>query len=176
MIKVSVIVATYCSGSGLDRVIRSLDGQSMPSDDFEVIFIDDGSPDDTYARLKRIQRRRTNMKIAQIANSGWPSRPRNLAIEMAEGEYLLFMDHDDELSPDALYRAYELGHRNHADVVNAKESRTQFAGWSLDIFVKNVDNAIGQEQANPLMPMNPHKLYRREFLNEHMIRFPEVGS
>ena len=145
----------------------------MPSDQFEVIFVDDGSPDDTFARLEQIQRARPNVRITRIENSGWPSRPRNIALDMARGEYVLFMDHDDELSPDALRAAYDLGHRNGADAVNGKESRTQFAGWSLAIFTENMDNAIGRVQPNPLMPMNPHKLYRRAFLDEHHIRFRE---
>ena len=52
--KVSVIIASYCPGGGLNRVIDSLDAQTLPQDEFEVIFVDDGSPDDTYARLEQI--------------------------------------------------------------------------------------------------------------------------
>lgn len=171
--KVSVLIATYRSGEGLDRVMRSLAAQTLPASEFEIIFVDDGSPDDTWGRLERIAQRFENVRIERIDNSGWPSKPRNLAMSLAKGEYVLFMDHDDELSPDALRAAYELGHANNADAVNAKESRTQFAGWSQQIFTRTLDNAIGEVDPNPLMPMNPHKLYRREFLLEHGILFPE---
>ena len=50
-LKVSVVIATYRSGKGLDRLIRSLDAQTLPHDEWEAIFVDDGSPDDTYERL-----------------------------------------------------------------------------------------------------------------------------
>lgn len=49
--KISVIVAAYKSGDGINKVIRSLDPQTLPQDQFETIIIDDGSPDDTYQRL-----------------------------------------------------------------------------------------------------------------------------
>ena len=46
--KISVIVAAYRPGEGLDGVISSLDAQTLPQDEFETIFVDDGSPDDTF--------------------------------------------------------------------------------------------------------------------------------
>lgn len=170
---VTIIVPTYRSGSGLDRVVASLDAQTMPQEDFEVIFVDDGSPDDTWDRLKRIRATHGNVRIERIENSGWPSRPRNVALELARGEYVVFMDHDDELPPHALEAAYELGHRNGADAVNGKESLTRFPGWALGIYTENIDNAIGRIAPIPLMPLNPHKMYRRQFLLDHGIRFPE---
>lgn len=173
MIKVSVIIATYCSGTGLDRVVRSLDRQTLPAEEFEVIFVDDGSPDDTYRRLEQLKAGRANVQTIRIPHSGWPSRPRNVGIEAARGEYLLFMDHDDELYPDALRAAFALGHANDADAVNGKETRTQLAGWAIDVFTGDLGNGIGLVMPHPLAPMDPHKLYRRTFLNEHHIRFPE---
>lgn len=145
----------------------------MPQEDFEVIFVDDGSPDDTWDRLKRVRATHGNVRIERIENSGWPSRPRNVALELARGEYVVFMDHDDELPPHALEAAYELGHRNGADAVNGKESLTRFPGWALGIYTENIDNAIGRIAPIPLMPLNPHKMYRRQFLLDHGIRFPE---
>ena len=88
--KVSVIIAAYCPGEAVHRVIDSLDAQTLPQRDFEVIFVDDGSPDDTFARLQGFAATRPNMRVLRIKNSGWPSRPRNTGIEHARGEYLLF--------------------------------------------------------------------------------------
>ncbi|GAA1840750.1 glycosyltransferase [Agromyces salentinus] len=170
---VSVVVATYSPGAGLDRLVASLDRQTLPADRFEVIFVDDGSPDDTVERLHRIASTRPNIRVEAIENSGWASRPRNVGLDLAEGEYVLFMDHDDELYPDALRAGAEFARRHGADVLNGKEARTQDAGWALDTYRADSPQDVGREDAHPLVPMNPHKLYRTAFLREHGIRFIE---
>lgn len=175
MIKVSVVVPTYRPGDGLNRLVDSLDAQTLPADEFEVVFVDDGSPDDTFARLQELARTRPNVRAEQIENSGWPCRPRNVGTDLAVGEYVAYMDHDDELGPDALRAAWEYAHANHADVLTGKEARTHNAGWAIDTYREDIPQSVGREDRNPLVPMNPHKLYRRAFLQEHGIRFIEDG-
>ena len=126
--KVSVIIAAYRPGEAVHRVIDSLDAQTLPQDEFEVIFVDDGSPDDTYARLQGFAATRPNMQVYRIENSGWPSRPRNVGIGHARGEYVLFMDHDDSLFPDGLRRAYEYAKLNGADVLSPRKVRRTMSG------------------------------------------------
>ncbi|MET0725108.1 MAG: glycosyltransferase [Leifsonia sp.] len=171
--KVTVIVPTYATGDALGRVMSSLDGQLLPAADFEVIFVDDGSPDDTHARLLEFASTRANVRVERIENSGWPSAPRNLGVGIARGEYVLFLDHDDELYPNALSAAYDWATRTGADVVNGKEARTDQSKWALPTYRANFENAVGRTDVHPLVPTNPHKLYRTAFLREHGIRFPE---
>lgn len=172
--KVSVIIATYCSGSGIDRVMASLDRQTMPQDDFEVILVDDGSPDDTFQHLKQIARARDNVRIFQIPNSGWPSKPRNVGIEHARGEYLTFMDHDDALYPDGLLAAYRYAVETKADIVSPKESKTNDSFWQMNPPVwSNVPNLAADPGIALLIPLVPHKLYARHLFTDHHIRFPE---
>ncbi|WP_052226311.1 glycosyltransferase family 2 protein [Microbacterium mangrovi] len=174
-VKVSVVVATYRPGKGLDRVIRSLDRQSLPHDEWEAIFVDDGSPDDTYARLQELAASRPYMRVTQIENSGWPCRPRNIGTDLARGEYVAYMDHDDELYPDALRDGYAFAKAAGADVLNGKEARTHDPGWAVDTYREDLPQAKFLTTMHPLIPANPHKLYRRAFLNEHGIRFREGG-
>jgi glycosyltransferase involved in cell wall biosynthesis len=172
--KVSIIIATYSPGDAINRVIESLDAQTLPQVDFEVIFVDDGSPDDTYDRLCRITSARPNMRVFQIANSGWPSRPRNVGIGHARGEYVMFMDHDDSLYPDGLRRAYEYAVENDADVLSPKESKTNDVWWGMSSYIDgNIPNALTDLGIDRMLPMVPHKLYRRRMLLDNEIRFPE---
>ena len=171
--KVSVIVPTFAPGELLNRVVRSLEAQTMPAEDFEVIFVDDGSPDDTWQRLENIRDSHRNVRIERIEHSGWPSKPRNVGLELSRGEYVLFMDHDDELYPRALEAGYAMAAANQADVLNGKETRTDQAAWGLSVYTTNMDNAVDRQDIHPLIPTNPHKLFRRGFLMEHQIRFPE---
>lgn len=174
-IKVSVIVATYRPGNGLDDLVASLDAQSLPRDEWEVIFVDDGSPDDTWERLRRIQATRPNVRIERIENSGWACRPRNVGTDLARGEYVAYMDHDDELYPDALRDAYAFAVAHGADALNGKEARTTDPGWALTAFEEDAPQVLDRAGQFALSPTNPHKLYRREFLNEHGIRFLDEG-
>ncbi len=174
MIKVSVVVPTYKTPpEGLARLIGSLDRQTLPASEFEVIFVDDGSPDDTLGRLRELAATRPHVRVEPIENSGWPSKPRNVGIDLAQGEYVAFMDHDDELYPDALRAAYEFGAANDADAVNGKEARTTAASWAMGTYDHDRAQSIGRTDVHPLIPMNPHKMYRRAFLDEHGIRFVE---
>jgi len=175
VLKVSVVVPTYRSGDGLDRLVASLDAQTLSTDEFEVIFVDDGSPDNTHERLLRIAATRPHVRVERIENSGWPSRPRNVGTDLATGEYVAYMDHDDLLYPDALRAAYEFGVAHGADVVNGKEARTHDAAWAIELYRADEPQSIGREDQHPLIPMNPHKLYRLAFLREHGIRFREGG-
>jgi len=168
-----VIVPTYRSGPELDRLVASLDAQTMPHTEFEAVFVDDGSPDDTYLRLLEIARSRPWVRVHRIEPSGWPSRPRNLGVQWATGEYVLFADHDDTLFPDGLRAAYAFAREHDADVVNPKEVRTNRPAWGLSVYDADHVYARDEAPAEALSPWTPHKLYRRALLLEHGIRFPE---
>ncbi len=172
--KVSVVVPVYRPGQALERVVASLDAQTLPQDEFEVLFVDDGSPDETYQRLQRVAATRPNMHAMSIEHSGWPSRPRNVGIEHARGAYVLFMDHDDSLFPDALRSAYGFAASNDADILVIKESKTNDVWWGMATLDDgNLANSIDCGGIDRLQPMMPHKFYRRTMLIEHGIRFPE---
>ncbi|MFT4296434.1 MAG: glycosyltransferase [Micropruina sp.] len=168
------MVPAYRSGAGIDRVIGSLDAQTLPAAEFEVIVVDDGSPDDTFQHLQELAATRPNLIVDRIENSGWPSRPRNVGTRRARGEYLLFMDHDDSLYPDALRRAYEYAHQVGADLLNVKESKTSDAWWCMPALADGNSAEVKQQgRIDRLLPMVPHKVYRRQFLLDNDIRFPE---
>lgn len=174
--KISVVIATYRSGEALDDLVASLDRQSLPATEWEAIFIDDGSPDDTFERLTAFARTRPHFRVERIENSGWPCRPRNRGMDLARGEYVGFMDHDDELFPDALRDGYAYAKAHSLDALNGKEARTNNSGWSLDQFAQDWPQLLGRDHPfGALAPMNPHKLYRLAFLREHGIRFREGG-
>lgn len=170
---VSLVVPTYRTDpEHLAMLVESVDRLTLPAGARELIFVDDGSPDDTYDRLRALAADRPNTVVRQIANSGWPSRPRNVGTDLASGEYVLFLDHDDVLFPDGLEHAYEFGHRHRADVVNLKEARTKGWGWGWDAYQRDLAPEPTTRLAG-LLPLTPHKLYRRAFLREQGVRFAE---
>ncbi|MFF3191672.1 glycosyltransferase family 2 protein [Streptomyces misionensis] len=169
-VKVSVVVPVYNTGRYVDECAPSLLGQSLPADEYEVIYVDDGSTDDTLARLEKIAANHPNVQVHSRPNSGWPGAPRNLGMRHARGEYIQFVDHDDTLGPEALERLYEHAKRNDADVVLGKMSSTMVRPRRL--FRHTVDSCT-IENDELMQSMSPHKMFRRAFVEEHNLRFPE---
>ena len=169
-VKVSVIVPVYNTGKYVDECAPSLLGQSLPADEYEVVYVDDGSTDDTLSRLEKIAAGHPNVQVHTQPNSGWPGAPRNLGMRHAQGEYIQFVDHDDKLGPEALERLYEHAKRNDADVVLGKMSSTMVRPRRL--FRRTVD-ACTIENDELMQSMSPHKMFRRAFVEEHGLRFPE---
>ncbi|CAM5315364.1 glycosyltransferase family A protein [Streptomyces griseomycini] len=169
-LKVSVIVPVYNTGQYVDECAPSLLGQSLPADEYEVIYVDDGSTDDTLDRLEKLAAGHPNVQVHTRPNSGWPGAPRNLGMEHARGEYVQFVDHDDKLGTEALERLYEHAKRNGADVVIGKMSSTMVRPRRL--FRHTVD-ACTIENDELMQSLSPHKMFRRAFVEEHGLRFPE---
>ncbi|MGQ5261714.1 glycosyltransferase family 2 protein [Micromonospora sp. ZYX-F-536] len=172
--KVSVVVPAYNCGRHIEKLVASLLRQSLPAGEFEAIFVDDGSTDDTGERLDRLAAAHPHITVLHTENSGWPSRPRNLGIERARGEYVFFADDDDWFADQALERLYECAKTYDADIVIGKMAG-HGRGVPRELFRKNRFNAT-LENAPLIDSLTCHKLFRRSFLNEHGLRFPEGGK
>ncbi len=172
--KVSVVVAVYNTGDRINGLVSSLVAQTMPASDFEVIFVDDGSTDGSGDRLRDLAARTVDPRLVvrSIPNSGWPGRPRNVGLDLAAGEFVLFMDHDDELYPEALERMYRYAVDNGADVIIGKEVRAGAKTLGLGLFRRNIADA-DLLRDGVLSLLTPHKMFRTAFLRAHGIRFPE---
>lgn len=169
--KVSVVVPVFDPGPHMDELITSLLGQTMAPGDFEVIFVDDGSTDGTGARLDRLAAEHAHFQVVHIPNSGWPSRPRNLGIDRARGRYVQFADNDDWFGTEALQRLYAYAEENGSDIVVGRMAG-RGRGVPRELFRKNLPDA--RPEKSPLVDsLTPHKMFRRSFLLEHGLRFPE---
>ena len=97
---VSVIIPIYNAEEHLRRGLDSVLGQDTA--ELEAICIDDGSTDASGAIVEEYARRDGRVKLVRQENSG-QGAARNRGLEYATGEYVYFMDADDELArPDAL--------------------------------------------------------------------------
>ena len=100
-LKLSIIVPVYLVEAYLRKCVDSLLAQDLSVDDYEIILVDDGSPDgcpaicDEYALLHR------NIRVIHQQNRGL-SGARNAGIAAASGRYIQFVDSDDYLDPNVL--------------------------------------------------------------------------
>lgn len=112
--KVSVIVPCYNYARFLGRTIGSLQMQSYRN--WEAIVVDDGSTDDTRQVALRLADEDPRVRYVHQQNSG-TSEAKNTGIRLAQGEYVLFLDADDLISPEKL-KAHVEHFRNspHVDI------------------------------------------------------------
>ncbi|KUO18253.1 glycosyltransferase family 2 protein [Streptomyces dysideae] len=170
-VKVSVVVPVYNPGSYIEDCIASLLRQSLPPDAYEVLFVDDGSTDETPARLDALAAADSRVTVLRQENSGWSGKPRNVGIAAARGEYVMFVDNDDYLGDEALERMYDYGVANGADVVVGKMAG-KGRGVPVELFRRNHPRAT-VENAPLIDSLTPHKMFRRAFLDDIGLRFPE---
>ncbi|MGA5895545.1 glycosyltransferase family 2 protein [Streptomyces venetus] len=170
-VKVSVIIPVYNPGVYIEDCISSLQRQSLPPDEYEVIFVDDGSTDETPARLDALAAEDPRVKVIHQENSGWSGKPRNVGIAASRGEFVMFVDNDDYLGDEALERMYDYGVANGADVVVGKMAG-KGRGVPVELFRRNHPRAT-VENAPLIDSLTPHKMIRRAFLDRIGLRFPE---
>lgn len=97
VIKVSLIIPVYNTGEKLHRCFDSILAQSYQ--DYECIVVDDGSTDDSSAIIDEYATRDVRFKVVHKENGGVGSA-RNCGLNIASGEWLVFIDSDDFLKPD----------------------------------------------------------------------------
>lgn len=94
---ISVVIPLYNKEASIAQSLKSVLSQEY--DDFEVVIVDDGSTDGSVGVVEAIN----DSRIRQIKQeNGGPSKARNTGVKNAKGEWILFLDADDELEPDAL--------------------------------------------------------------------------
>lgn len=101
---VSIVVPVYRAESYLAACVDSILTQSVG--DFELLLIDDGSPDNSGALCDGYAKRDERVRAIHKENGG-VSSARNLGIEQAKGRYIVFIDSDDYVSPDYLRHMLE---------------------------------------------------------------------
>lgn len=136
MIKLSIIVPIYGVEQYLRKCVDSLLNQDI--DNYEIILVDDGSPDscpaicDDYAThytLNNTQKSPT-IKVVHRENGGL-SAARNSGIEIAQGDYLMFVDSDDYIEPNVLKGLLEQVERDKLDVLRY---RLQYVNPQYEVY------------------------------------------
>ncbi len=175
---VSVIVPVYKVEKYLEKCIESILAQTYK--DFELILVDDGSPDNSGAICDEYAKKDSRIKVIHKENGG-ASSARNTGIEVAQGEFINFIDSDDIIPVDSLAKLINLQKKNNADLVccgyelqhlNNKIEKFVF----FDKFVNfcAMDNDDCNIFLSPLFHGPCFKLFRNNILKENSVVFDET--
>lgn len=112
MIQISVIIPSYCPGDYLWECLDSLDRQSFPKSDFEVIIVLNGCKDPYFGQILDYMNTHSELKCKLYQTDiGGVSNARNIGLDVSSGEYVSFIDDDDYVSPSYLEELFSKADR-----------------------------------------------------------------
>lgn len=176
--KVSIIMPVYNSEKYLSKAIDSVLFQDF--DSFELILVDDGSPDQSGLICDSYQERYNNVKVIHKKNGGICSA-RNAGIDAASGEYIGFCDNDDLYLADLIKDNYNLAKSNHIDLMRyAKIKRLERDDGKVWESIAEIEDMFINKNQFAECYNNIRRedtiwtgLYRREIIEKFHIRFDE---
>lgn len=185
MTAISIVVPIFKVERYLNQCLDSILVQTFT--DFELILVDDGSPDQCGEICDRYAEKDNRIKVIHKPNGG-VSSARNAGINIAKGEYLAFVDPDDTIEPQMYETLIQMALKHEADMVvcQIKSINTVQKTFSISSVWKevncNVDRETIETELIPSILINKtyslvssvNKLYKRSIFNSLNIRFDSL--
>lgn len=151
MPKISIIIPTYNSSEFIEKTIKSVISQTFK--DWELLIVDDCSTDNTEEIINNITKNDTRIKLLKTSkNSGGPATPKNIGLDNSHGEYIAFLDHDDEWLPEKLEKQIEI-------FKNSKDKKLGLVSCFIDIKDFYNDKIISKYKINHPNITNNNYIY-----------------
>ena len=172
----SIIVPVYNVEVYLAKCLDSILQQSCT--DFEVIVVNDGSPDRSQNIIDAYKAQYPAQIKAYVKENGGLSDARNYGIQQAQGEYLLFVDSDDYIAPNLLGKLQELILEEHPDMIRFCACTVSESGEvGVTLNAPSISAQTGETALNRLLDYKQYfepacfYAYRRGFWDAHDFRF-----
>ncbi len=167
--KVTIIIPCYNASAYIASSISSIQSQTLT--DWEMIIVDDGSLDNSADIVRSMAKDDNRIKLIQKENGGTASA-RKLGLELAKGEYIQFLDADDQMDADKFRRQVELMEKEGLQVsytdwcyMNAQSEKESPQGLNCHLI-----RLLAFWGTFGTLPIHCF-LYRRDFLEQHHITF-----
>lgn len=182
---VSVIMPVYGVEEWLESAVRSVLMQTLR--DFELILVDDASPDQCGALCDRLAQQDSRIRVIHCAQNGGLSQARNIGMDAAKGTYLFFMDSDDTIDAPLLEKSVQALSQSQADWLVFGATEEHYDEHGALHFTRPIvpqpclcrtraelaDAVIGLEQQT-LLGYAWNKLFRTDFIRQHHLRFERI--
>ena len=162
--KLSIIVPVYNTAGYLEQCVNSLLAQPIPEDDYEILLVNDGSVDQSLDVMQRFLIENPDVIEIIDTENGGQGRARNLALEVAQGDYIGFADSDDWVADDMYARLLAKAEETNADIAVCN-------AYSVSGTEMTVMNARPQGTDISAAGSVWNKIFRRSLIGG--IRFPE---
>lgn len=176
MTSISIIVPVYNVEKYLAKCLNSVLHTAWKELSYEIIVVDDATPDGSLAIAQQFAQKYPCIKIISQLNKGLGGA-RNTGVDVANGEFLFFLDSDDYLVNDQMPALVEQALQQKVDILEFSACTVNEDNSIIkNIFpVKELSSLSGQDYFGSYHPSNSvcNKLYRRAFLLENEIQFME---
>jgi glycosyltransferase involved in cell wall biosynthesis len=177
LIDVSVIVPVYNPRERLSLALESAFEQSAGGLSVEVIAVNDCSPDDSASVLAAMQSRDSRLKIISLRENKGAGPARNAGLDAATGRYVTFLDPDDVYPGGALQKLVEAAQSSGLELArgNILEFDAKGIGHARDSNATTTGPCAFADTPMLWAPwMHQQFLFRRDFLQRHAIRYPDL--
>lgn len=159
----SIIVPVYKTEQYIEKCVTSILNQTYR--DFELILIDDGSPDRCPQMCDEYQKLDSRVRVIHKKNGG-VSSARNCGLEIACGTFIWFVDSDDYIEPFSLQQLYEAQKEKEADLYVFNTQQIQ------SFHTADIDEFFEKYYFTYVLGFGPwNKLYRREIIQKNHLGF-----
>lgn len=167
---ISIVLPTYNVGKYIDRALQSCVHQTFSS--IEIIVVDDCGTDDSIFRAKKWAEKDSRIRIVENVKNLGTYHARRVGVENSIGEYIVFLDPDDELRLDAISLIYSSASKYEADIVffncidipNLKWWSNKPQTPIVDLGSKDIARAVLKKKNINLG--TPGKAFRKDLLKE----------
>lgn len=167
-IKYSIIICGYNIEKYISRSIESVLKQNFLN--YELILINDGSTDNTLEEMKKYKSERVKI-VNNKVNRGLGAS-RNIGVELAKGEFILYLDGDDTMyDNNTLYKINEIIEKDNADITFFG---VQYIGGDNNVYLSNAENSTKEARLScDIFFGVPSKCWKTDFLRRNNITFIE---
>lgn len=176
--QISVLIPVYNAAKYLDECMSSVLGQKGIT--FEIVCVDDGSTDASFSMIRGYQEKNACIRVVSKLNGGAASA-RNMAMSLAKGEYLAFIDPDDYYaSDDSLAKLYSAAKENEAMVCGGSFSCVKPDGSFEEVFYGDASAYSVKREGFKLFGEDAFDygwiryIYNREFMESNSLAFPAL--
>lgn len=175
--RLSIIIPAYNVEQYLERCVYSCENQDISKDDYEIIIVNDGSPDNSLQIAENLALKYSNIVVISQENQGL-SGARNTGMNNARGKYLWFVDSDDYIVKNCIGRVLELCTVQEADICHFSLGKYENGKLKLIHQHNETDKLLpGREMllhhTSIVLSSVCAKFYKKDFLQRNNLSFVE---
>lgn len=177
--KISIIIPVFNAERFLKEALESIISQTIGFESLEVIMVDDCSTDNSLGIMTDYSEKYDNFKAIHLdKNSGCASKPRNIGLDNATADYIMFLDSDDELIEDVCEKLYYELIEKDADAVTANAICVLDDGEVKDInYADDYYEVTSNRNIDLFKPFRIWgTLFKRSVIEENNLRFIDVAT